>query len=192
MEGSPTLSSEQNAALVVLSFLHADCGNDEFGQAVVSLGKELTNTWATCRDDDGALEIDGHLPSNSIAAFIDDIEPLVELNWPGGHDEVAALQEVAARLRQISDQFQQHVVDQAARNLHRSIMSTPSDQWLDLLTVEVQRVMRQGVGLEQLPQEKVIMALSLTLVKQVCKHAPRLLGSLFRVALRCVSPPTSL
>lgn len=47
--------------------------------------------------------------------------------------------------------------------------------------------MRQGVGLRDLAQEKVVVALTLTLVKGVCEKAPQLLRNLFNVALQYVS-----
>ena len=61
-------------------------------------------------------------------------------------------------------------------------------QWKTHLTLEVQQIMRQGTFLEHLPQERVIMALTLTLVKGVCEQAPQLLRSLFNAALQFISP----
>ena len=49
-------------------------------------------------------------------------------------------------------------------------------------------MMRQGVGLEHLPQERVFVALTLTLVRGVCEQAPRLLRNLFHTALQYISP----
>ncbi|XP_061532890.1 BH3-interacting domain death agonist-like isoform X1 [Phycodurus eques] len=193
MDDLTKLASEQNATLVVLSFLQPDCGvsNVQYNKAICSLGKDLTETWmSSCEEEYGVIECDGNLPGN-IAGSIDDIEPLVELYWPGGEAEARTLQQIAARLREIAAQLEQSVVDQAAQNLRRNVMSSPSEQWLDLLKSEVQRAMMQGVGLEQLPQERVIVALSLTLVKQVCEHTPQLLRDLFNTALQYVSPPRS-
>ncbi|XP_077372043.1 BH3 interacting domain death agonist isoform X2 [Festucalex cinctus] len=187
MDDLTKLTGEQNATLVLLSFLQADCSNAQYNAAVNSLGKELTETWrSSCEEECGVIECDGNL-STTIGS-IDDIEPLVELYWPGGEREARALQEVAARLREIAAQLEQNVVDQAARNLRRNVMSSPSE-WLDLLKIEVQRAMMQGVGLEHLAQERVMVALSLTLVKQVCEHTPRLLRDLFNTALQYISPP---
>ncbi|XP_019749542.1 BH3 interacting domain death agonist [Hippocampus comes] len=188
MDDLTKLASEQNATLVVLSFLQADCSNVQYNKAVYSLGKELTETWRnSCEDNDGVIECDCNLPG-TIEGSIADIEPLVELYWPGGVGEARALQVVAAQLREIAAQLEQNVVDQSARNLHNNVMSSPSEQWLELLKSEVHRAMMQGVGLDQLPRERVIMALSLTLVKQVCEHTPQLLRDLFNTALQYISP----
>ncbi|KAM9815297.1 BH3-interacting domain death agonist-like [Syngnathus typhle] len=188
MDDLTKLASEQNAALVVLSFLQADCSDVQYNKAVCSLGNELTKTWrSSCEEDDGVIESDGYLPISN-ADLIAGMEPGVEHYWPGGDGEARDLQEIAARLREIAAQFQQNVVDQAAQNLRRNILSSPSEQWLDLLKSEVQRAMMM-VGLEQLPQERVILALSLTLMKQVCVHSPQLLRDLFNTALRYVTLP---
>ncbi|XP_061677474.1 BH3-interacting domain death agonist-like isoform X2 [Syngnathoides biaculeatus] len=193
MDDLTKLASEQNATLVVLSFLQSDCsvGKEEYKKAVFSLGKELTQTWLSSYEEHyGDIECDGNLPISN-AGSIDDLEPLVDFYWPGGEVEVRALQEVGARLREIADQLERSVVDQAARNLRRNVMSSPSE-WLDLLKSEVHRAVMQGVGLEQLPQERVIVALSLTIVKQVCEHTPQLLRDLFNTALQYIRPPRAM
>uniref|UniRef100_A0A3Q3KU67 BH3-interacting domain death agonist n=1 Tax=Mastacembelus armatus TaxID=205130 RepID=A0A3Q3KU67_9TELE len=59
-------------------------------------------------------------------------------------------------------------------------------QWMNLLTGQVEWVMRQGVGLDHLPQERVIVALTLTLVKGVCEYFPQLLRNLFYTALQFI------
>lgn len=59
--------------------------------------------------------------------------------------------------------------------------------WKDHLRQEVEKLLRQGVILEQLPQERVIVALTLTLVKGVCEQAPRLLRNIFYTALHYIS-----
>ncbi|XP_077424165.1 BH3 interacting domain death agonist isoform X2 [Vanacampus margaritifer] len=187
MDDLTKLGSEQNATLVLLSFLQADCSNAQYNTAVNSLGKELKKTWrSSCEEEFGVIECDSYLPT-TIGSF-DDIEPPVEHYWPGGEGEVRALQEVAAKLREIATQLEQSVVDQAARNLRRNVMSSPSE-WLDLLKNEVQRAMVQGVGLQHLAQERVMVALSLTLVKQVCEHTPQLLRDLFDTALQYIRRP---
>lgn len=60
-------------------------------------------------------------------------------------------------------------------------------QWRHHLNWEVERVMRAVVGLEYLPQERVIVALTLTLVKGVCQQAPQLLRNLFYTALQYIT-----
>lgn len=191
MEDLMNLPGGQNTALVILDFLQADCRNADYDKELHSLGRDLNITREVpCSDpriqdvDDGDLETDGHLPS-CIAVSLDDIRPAVELLWPRNH-EGAVIQQVAEELREIAAQLELSVVAQATQNLSRNITTTPLEQWKNHLTWEVQRVMRQGVGLAHLPQERVMVALTLTLVKGVCEHAPRLLRNLFCVALHYI------
>lgn len=60
-----------------------------------------------------------------------------------------------------------------------SVFVSVFQQWKDCLQNEVDWLLRQGMALEHLPQERVIIALSLTLVKGVCIQAPRLIRCLF-------------
>ncbi|XP_070764136.1 BH3 interacting domain death agonist isoform X2 [Enoplosus armatus] len=186
------LTSGQNA-LVMLAFLQADCRGSEYEKELLSLGQEINpNRDMNCNGlrkealDDGDLETDGHL-SISIPGLIDDIQPSVGLQRPRNHAEPAVVQQIAEELREIADHFEHNVVAQATQNLSRNISHSPPD-WKDHLTQEVDRVMRQGVGLENLPQERAMVALTLTLVKGVCEQAPRLLRNLFRTALQFISP----
>ncbi|XP_057692702.1 BH3-interacting domain death agonist-like [Corythoichthys intestinalis] len=185
MDDLTTLASGQNATLVVFSFLQADCSNEQYNKAVCSLGRELEEAWI-CDEENGDIECDGSNQPDDFAGSIGDMQPSLELYWPGGQVEARALQEVAAHLREIAAQFERSVVDQAARNLHTNVMSSPSEEWLRLLKSEVQRAMMQGVGLEQLPEERVIVALGLALVKKVCEYTPRLLKDLFNTTLQYV------
>lgn len=83
MDDLTKLASEQNATLVVLSFLQADSSNVQYNKAVYSLGKELTETWRnSCEDTDGVIECDCNLPGTTEGS-IADLEPFVELYWPG-------------------------------------------------------------------------------------------------------------
>lgn len=189
-----SLTSGQNGALVIFAFLQADCRNSEYSQELRSLGQEINLTRdINCKGlrkdplDDGDLETDGHLP-RCITASLDHFQPSVELQRPGNHADAAALQQVAQELREIADQFERCVVAQATRNLSRNILTSPSEEWKDHLSWEVDRVMRQGVNLNDLPQERITVALTLTLVKGVCEQAPRLLRNLFSIALQCISP----
>lgn len=65
-------------------------------------------------------------------------------------------------------------------------------QWKAHLSSEVERVIMQGVGLEHLPQEKVMIAIALTLVKRVCIQAPVLLRYLFQTAAQYINPERAL
>ncbi|XP_050929491.1 BH3 interacting domain death agonist [Lates calcarifer] len=183
----------QNAALVILAFLQADNRNSEYSKELLSLGQELSLTRdINCNGpridclDDGDLETDGHLPSN-ISVSLNDIQPLVALQRPRNLEDAAAFH-VAEELREIAAQLERNVVAQATRHLTRGISASPSDTWKSLITLEVERVMRQCVGLEHLPQERVFMALTLTLVKGVCEQAPHFLRKLFNTALQYINP----
>uniref|UniRef100_A0A8C6SHV4 BH3-interacting domain death agonist n=1 Tax=Neogobius melanostomus TaxID=47308 RepID=A0A8C6SHV4_9GOBI len=48
----------------------------------------------------------------------------------------------------------------------------------------IQNILAHGVGLHNLQQERVIAALTFTLVKEVCLQTPTLLRSLFHTALQ--------
>lgn len=69
-------------------------------------------------------------------------------------------------------------------------MSVFPQRWKHHLALEVEWVKKQGLGpvLDYLPQEKVIMALTLTLVKGVCERAPLLLRNLFSAAVQFINP----
>uniref|UniRef100_A0AAQ5XJA5 BH3-interacting domain death agonist n=2 Tax=Amphiprion TaxID=80969 RepID=A0AAQ5XJA5_AMPOC len=182
----------QNAPLVVLAFLQADCWDSEYRRELISLSSHLNLTkdinsngsWKESSEDEG-LECDGHLQS-SIRDSLQDLQPLVELRWPRDHAEAAAVRRIAEDLREVAAQLEHNVVARATQNLSSNIQASPFEQWKHLLSREVERVMRQGVGLEHLPQERVAVALTLTLVKGVCENAPRLLRGLFNTALQCI------
>ncbi|XP_068459668.1 BH3 interacting domain death agonist [Clinocottus analis] len=189
MDELGNLSSGPNAALIILSFLQADCRSSEYGKELFSLGKDLNLTRdvhssGSRRDvlEDGDLETDGHV-SSCIKTALSDVQPSVELQWPRNRAEAADLQQIAEELRDIADQLEHNVVAEATRNLSRNISASPSEQWKDHLMWEVDRVMRRGVVLEHLRQDRVIVALTLTLVKGVCEQTPRLLRNLFDAVL---------
>lgn len=191
MDGLGDRIGEQNVALVILAFLQVDCRSSEYNRELLSLKQELTrdiNYNGPGADPalDGDLETDGHISSSSITAVLGDIQPSVELHWLGNDVVVADLRHIAEELRDIAAQFEDSVVTRAAHNLHRNISNVPSEQWKHLLTREVNWAMKQGIGLEHLPQERVFMALTLTLVRGVCQRAPRLLRNLFNTALQYI------
>ncbi|KAK9517003.1 hypothetical protein VZT92_024901 [Zoarces viviparus] len=193
MDDLGDLTSGQNVALVILSFLQADCGTSEYRKELLSLGKDFNLTRDINlngpRPDDGDLETDGHVCSgSSVTAARGDVAPSLELQWPRDRAEAADVRQIAEGLREIADQFEHNIVAEATQNLSRNISASPSEQWKDHLRWEVDRVMRRVVGLEHLPQERVIVALTLTLVKGVCERTPRLLRNLFDTVLQRFSP----
>ncbi|XP_019959193.2 BH3 interacting domain death agonist isoform X2 [Paralichthys olivaceus] len=182
-----------SVALVILAFLQADCRDSEFRKELHSLGNEFKltrdincNAPSIDQLEDGDLETDGHLPGG-VSVSLQDIQPSVELQWPRNDEAVANIQQVAEGLREIAAQLEESVLAQATSNLRRNISDSPSE-WKNHLTLEVDRIMRHGIGLEHLPQERVFMALTLTLVKGVCEQAPQLLRSLFYAALQYITP----
>ncbi|XP_033181898.1 BH3 interacting domain death agonist [Anabas testudineus] len=187
MDDFRNLSSEQNAALVIFTFLQADCINTEYCKELISLGKEYDPNCNGPRIDtldDGDLETDGHLPT-SLTIALDGVLPSVQLHR--NPEEEAALQRVAEELREIAAQLEENVVAQATQNLRRNILITPCNHWRYYLNREVERVMSWVVGLEHLPYERVIVALTLTLVKGVCEQTPQLLKNLFYTALQYIT-----
>ncbi|KAM9351830.1 BH3 interacting domain death agonist [Symphorus nematophorus] len=196
MDNLGNVTSGQDAALVILAFLQADCNviNPEYRKELSILGQEIIhardiNCNGLKKDplDDGDLETDGHLPS-CVSPSLHGIQPSVDLQRPGNHADVAALQRVAEELRDIAARLEHSVVAHATQNLSRNISNSPSEEWKAHLSWEVDRVMRQGMNLNDIPQERVIVALTLTLVKGVCERAPRLLRNLFDMALQYISP----
>lgn len=186
------LSRVPDAALV-FAFLQADCTDLGYGDELLSLASEL-NIFPDIKShgsridslDDGDLETDGHL-SCGITVSLDDILPSVD-QWPRDRMEAAVYLQVAEGLREIAAQLEQDVVARGIQNLNSHVSVSPSEQWKDHLVSEVERAMRQGVGLDHLPQERVLVALTLTLVRGVCTQAPRLLRGLFAAALQLISP----
>lgn len=189
MEDFGSVNGGQNAALIILTFLQADCRDPEYVKELRSLRQEVdrnrdinaNNPWGDAVED-GSLQTDGHL-SLFLRGQMADIEPSVELQRAGQQDN-EAIQRVAGELREIAAQLEHDVVARATQNLSRKMLDSPVKQWKDLLSQEVERVMHQGVGLEDLPQERVIMVLTLTLVKELCVRAPRLMRSLYSIALQ--------
>ncbi|XP_041113050.1 BH3 interacting domain death agonist isoform X2 [Polyodon spathula] len=60
--------------------------------------------------------------------------------------------------------------------------------WTSLLSFEVERLMRQGIpGLQQFPQEKVMLTLTMVLVQNIGVHAPTLLRSFFSTAVQYIN-----
>lgn len=86
MDNSGKLTTSQNAALVIVAFLEADCKDPE----IRSVCRDITANWDINRNerqiatyqDHEELESDGHL-SESIRASLDDIQPHVDLPWLG-------------------------------------------------------------------------------------------------------------
>uniref|UniRef100_A0A8C6KVT2 BH3-interacting domain death agonist n=1 Tax=Nothobranchius furzeri TaxID=105023 RepID=A0A8C6KVT2_NOTFU len=157
MDISGSLASSEDAARVIVAFLQADCIDQLYRNELISLCNELAVEWAINRHehqvntpDHGELEADGHLPGR-ITLSIDDIQPQVDPQ-PLGKSPYA---------------------------LTNAAVVSASQHWKDHLADEVDQLMKRGVVLEHLHQERVIMALTLTLVKGICVQTPQLLRMLF-------------
>lgn len=181
-------------ALVLWTFLQADSGNSQYSEELRSLGKDISCNGpkvdyedSTELESDGYLESDGQLCSN-ISLSVQDLAPLVGVQLPVDREEAAAVQRVAEELREIAAQFEYNVVANATQRLSKNLRTSPTEHWKDLLRQEVEIALRQGVGLENLNQERVLMALTFTLVKRVCEQAPVFLRSLFNSALQYIMP----
>lgn len=187
------VTSGPDAALVMLAFLQADVKvtNSEYRRELSTLGQELhfirdinCNGLRTSQDR-GELETDGHQAS-CFSAPLRDIQPVADLYWPGNGADVAAVQRVAQELRDIAAHLEHSVVARATQSLSNNISNSPSDTWKAHLSQEVDRVMRQGVNLNDIPQERVMVALTFTLVRGVCETTPRVLRKLFDMALQYI------
>uniref|UniRef100_A0A672ZSD2 BH3-interacting domain death agonist n=1 Tax=Sphaeramia orbicularis TaxID=375764 RepID=A0A672ZSD2_9TELE len=189
------METSGHSALVLWTFLQADSGNSEYREELRSLVKDIScngprvvyDQGNTDLESDGYLESDGHLCSN-ISLLVQDIAPLVDVQLLVNREEAEAVQRVAEELRQIAAQLEHSVVANATQSLSNNLRTSPTDHWKDLLRQEVENVLRQGVGLEHLNQERVFVALTFTLVKRVCEQAPVFLRGLFNSALQYIMP----
>lgn len=186
MGDNGSLTRAQHAVLL-WTFLQADCKESpEFCKEVLSLGKDFNDNEATALhgwdygdlETDGELETDGHISSNLTIARESNARSV---------PQPAVLQQVAAEIREIADQLQHDIVTRATQNFTRNISRSSTECWKEYLHLEVQNMLAQGVVLDNLQQERVIAALTFTLVKGVCLQAPSLLRSLFDTALQYLS-----
>ncbi|XP_062246391.1 uncharacterized protein LOC133955531 isoform X1 [Platichthys flesus] len=194
------VTGDSRAALVILAFLQADCQGAELQKELHSLSNEFHLTRdINCNGprintaEVGSVETDGYLEPECllqtdcreidiVPVDLHDIQPVAELQ---GQYAAANIQQVAEEIREIAAQLQESVMAQATNNLMRN-RSDSQSEWKTHLKLEVERILRNGTGLEHLPQERLVMALTLTLVKGVCEQAPQLLRSLFNAALQFI------
>ncbi|XP_036373899.1 BH3 interacting domain death agonist isoform X1 [Megalops cyprinoides] len=179
--------------LVFLSFLQHQSGrNEELTSELDALARQLKlTTDINCNgvdgdaEEDGELQTDGHLCYNP-RDHVRDLQPA----WPADED---VLRNVAAGLIEIADQLENRMVAQAAENLINKLQGSPLQHWQTHLSAEVDRMLKAGLDpwLEQLPHERVVLVLTMTLVKRACEHMPRLLQGLFSSALQCMATLTA-
>lgn len=87
MEATWKSTIEQNASLVILSFLEVDSSTVNYDKELSSLGSEISrdincNGILMHTEDDGDLETDGHI-SSRVSMFLGDIQPSVRQQVPG-------------------------------------------------------------------------------------------------------------
>ncbi|XP_059916874.1 BH3 interacting domain death agonist isoform X2 [Gadus macrocephalus] len=171
-------------AWVFLSFLgQADCTNLELHKELESLGRNMKDQTCNSRykPEYGELETDGHNQSN-IRALLGDLQPQVDLQGPANPINAEDLRDVIAALKEIADQIEQSVMTRAIDSLAKKLSNSAEYVWQAHLTLEVEWVVKNSLGLD-LPQERLMMALALTLVKGVCERTPTLLRRLFATTL---------
>lgn len=204
MDGTGNIAaSDPNNTLVFLTFFqNTGCVDPIFQRELDSLGRELKCTQPDINSntgvdqayvyDDEELQTDGHF-SPSCRVVREGIRPHAERRLPVNHEEVEVVRNVAAGLIEISDQINHNVLAQAAENLAKKLQKSSIWLWQNHLAEEVKWLLCHcpASALESLPQEKVIMAFTLSLVKRVCEKAPLLLRNLFLTTLQYFSQATA-
>ncbi|MGH0119914.1 UNVERIFIED_CONTAM: hypothetical protein FKN15_059842 [Acipenser sinensis] len=184
---------------ILLTFLQDQkCSSQEYKKELDTLENELNkkrpviSNYSSVRSnnqdcfsdgDDGELQTDGHFCSD-IRNICREMQPDVQ----GNAVDVGAARQIAANLIEIADQLNQSMVSRASDNLVRRMQTRISQDWTGLLSSEVERLMRQGIpGLQQFPQEKVMLTLTMVLVQNIGVHAPTLLRSFFSTAVQYIN-----
>ncbi|XP_066580663.1 BH3 interacting domain death agonist [Amia ocellicauda] len=195
-------SRDYSTSLILLSFLKQQgCKNEEFAKELESLGEELklsrdvnSNHGDYGRDcyyddDDGELQADGNFcPFSNLSGLARGMQADVRESLPMNAVDEAALRNVAVGLIEIADRLEQSVLTRASENLTRRLQNLSPEDWHNTLSYEVQDLMQRRLPtLCNLPQERVMLVLTMALVKQVCERVPTLLHSLFSTAVQYIS-----
>ncbi|KAL2093751.1 hypothetical protein ACEWY4_011063 [Coilia grayii] len=172
--------------LVFLTFLQQKgCQNQALEQELLDLESELKHiqdvnsncVTSECTDeDDGELQTDGHSPMVNLRALVQG-RPHVQAPRP-------AVRDVARELVEIADQLEDSVMARTTDNLLRLLKNSNYLQWGQHLSQAVDQVhgaLWHSGGLDGLPQERVLLALSLSLIKGVCERTPAFLRDLFHI-----------
>ncbi|XP_039626005.1 BH3-interacting domain death agonist-like isoform X2 [Polypterus senegalus] len=179
--------------MILLSFLQLGETQDEhFNRELHLLDKELKtrgpmstvffNQYIYHYEDE--LQTDGHFCSN-FRNYLGDIAP--ELRANAANEE--ALREIARHLADIADHLDQRMIAEAAQNLSQHMQSVNLRQdWVGLLSTEIQNFMRHGIpGLQYANEERVMVALTMALVKRIGLQFPTLLRSFFSTAVQYIN-----
>lgn len=161
--------SSFNTSVVFLKFLQqSPCLKQELRLELQKIEQEPN----TELEYDGDLETDGHSISINLPR---DIEPAIPAAVLA--EEYLTVRMVAAELVEIADRFNDNRFSQAADDLAaRMRNSTSSSQcWQSYLSEVVTRLLQDIPGEHS---ERMVMALTFSLLKAVCERAPSLLCSL--------------
>ncbi|XP_048112893.1 BH3 interacting domain death agonist isoform X1 [Alosa alosa] len=202
MDATGDANSLLGTSLVFLTFLQQKgCQNDDLERELSDLKRDLKHgqdincngIGLVCTDgslsgelhsgDDGELQTDGHSPTVHLQMFVLDQHPHVQAPPPVPVPD-QALRDIAQELIQIADQLENDVMAHATNRLLRSLQNSEKENWSKHLKQAVEQVhvsLRSGTSLGDLPQERVTLALSLSLIKAVCEHTPRFLRDLFHI-----------
>ncbi|KAI1888545.1 hypothetical protein AGOR_G00186270 [Albula goreensis] len=147
--------------------LELSCQLHALGQKLA--GRDINSNGFVDAEDDGELQTDGNFSCNT-GEFIRGLEPHVEEVNP---EDAAVLRNVAAELIEIADRMERNMVARSAQSLIRKLTSSPLQDWRRHLATEVQVMLKrsQGTGLEQMPQERVMLALTMML-NRAAVHQP--------------------
>ncbi|XP_062860696.1 BH3 interacting domain death agonist [Trichomycterus rosablanca] len=165
-------------SLVFLTFLQqSPCVNNELQREVDYLNHKIKLHGLGLDSDietDGLLETDGHSINRSLLL---DFAPQAEYALP----EAQAVSEVAAELVRIADDFNDSIVSQAAERLNKKLRNASKLSWLDYLSEGVDSVLTEVQGGHN---DRIVMAVTFSLVKAVCERTPRYLCDLCNVLMR--------
>ncbi|MCI4379227.1 hypothetical protein PGIGA_G00225560 [Pangasianodon gigas] len=125
---------------------------------------------------DGELQTDGH---SFHRGLLHDV-PQVDLVLPVPVEEANAVREVAAELIRMADEFNHSIVSQAAEHLTKKLCNSSPQFWWTCLSQGVDSILKDMPGVHN---ERMVMALTFSLVKAVCERAPRLLRELWNTMM---------
>ncbi|XP_060734597.1 BH3 interacting domain death agonist [Tachysurus vachellii] len=120
---------------------------------------------------DGELQTDGHPFHRCLLNDVpqDDLVLAVP-------DEDHVVMELAAELIRMADEFNRMMVSEAAERLTKKLNKSSPEGWWSFLDQGVKGLLRQVPGSDT---DRVVMALTFSLMKAVCEHTPSLLRDLY-------------
>ncbi|XP_072566102.1 BH3 interacting domain death agonist [Paramormyrops kingsleyae] len=180
--------TDPRTALLLFCFLEdGSSDNKDLQEELTTLKSCLTPSCGIPAEEDD-VQSDGHICCNP-RQYLDELQPQALPLQRGDIIDEEAVRIVAGELVQIADQLERTVIFQATFwNLFRNLQNRPEENWKFCLSREVEKMLHGGLtqSLDQLPKERLMLALTFTFVKGVCQHAPNMLQRLFRTALQYV------